>query len=530
MQVQSARSLSSRLPGGLVAKMVTPLVILLVALVGAGGFTLVLISTLERTGEQQSAATSYLLQLENAAVALKAIANDERGYLIGGDEKYVTEVKERRVVADKAIAQAGALAPSDGATAGLSTLTNQIGAWHTALDAEFALYPSNRKAAIDAGLGANRDLRKTYEGTLKKLIDDGTAHVVAVSDLATLASRARLIVIALTLVCALLTGAVAVAVARDIRRKTAHLMSDLDALSAGDLRPRETIEGRDELVVVSQRLGGVVTTLRGTIGALGECSRDLGTQSTQLVGISGTIADSASGAAREADGVSSSAIDAGRNVETVAAGAEEMTASIRQIADNAQEARRVAVEAVDVAQSTAASVARLGASSAEIGEVVKVITSIAEQTNLLALNATIEAARAGEAGKGFAVVASEVKDLAQETSKATEVITRQIDSIQADTVTATEAMTQISTVIGRINDYQGIVAAAVDEQAATTEEMAQSVQRAAQSTGRISGSIAAVSAAANRTSDIAEQTRHAAGQLDAMSGRLDAEVARFRLA
>ena len=486
--------------------MVTPLVILLVALVGAGGFTLVLISTLERTGEQQSAATSYLLQLENAAVALKAIANDERGYLIGGDEKYVTEVKERRVVADKAIAQAGALAPSDGATAGLSTLTNQIGAWHTALDAEFALYPSNRKAAIDAGLGANRDLRKTYEGTLKKLIDDGTAHVVAVSDLATLASRARLIVIALTLVCALLTGAVAVAVARDIRRKTAHLMSDLDALSAGDLRPRETIEGRDELVVVSQRLGGVVTTLRGT------------------------IADSASGAAREADGVSSSAIDAGRNVETVAAGAEEMTASIRQIADNAQEARRVAVEAVDVAQSTAASVARLGASSAEIGEVVKVITSIAEQTNLLALNATIEAARAGEAGKGFAVVASEVKDLAQETSKATEVITRQIDSIQADTVTATEAMTQISTVIGRINDYQGIVAAAVDEQSATTVEMAQSVQRAAQSTGRISGSIAAVSAAANRTSDIAEQTRHAAGQLDAMSGRLDAEVARFRLA
>ena len=98
------------------------------------------------------------------------------------------------------------------------------------------------------------------------------------------------------------------------------------------------------------------------------------------------------------------------------------------------------------------------------------------------------------------------------------------------TVTATEAMTQITTVIGRINDYQGIVAAAVDEQAATTEEMAQSVQRAAQSTGRISGSIAAVSAAANRTSDIAEQTRHAAGQLDAMSGRLDAEVARFRLA
>ncbi len=78
-------------------------------------------------------------------------------------------------------------------------------------------------------------------------------------------------------------------------------------------------------------------------------------------------------------------------------------------------------------------VSKLGASSREIGDVVKVITSIAEQTNLLALNATIEAARAGEAGKGFAVVAGEVKDLAQATAKATEDISRRIETIQGDT-------------------------------------------------------------------------------------------------
>jgi methyl-accepting chemotaxis protein len=127
----------------------------------------------------------------------------------------------------------------------------------------------------------------------------------------------------------------------------------------------------------------------------------------------------------------------------------------------------------------------LGESSAEVGEVVRVITSIAQQTNLLALNATIEAARAGESGKVLAVVANEVKELAKATAKATDDISRKIGAIQNDTHSAVEAINEITTIISQINDIQNTIASAVEEQTATTNEIALNVAEAAKGSAEI---------------------------------------------
>ena len=227
--------------------------------------------------------------------------------------------------------------------------------------------------------------------------------------------------------------------------------------------------------------------------------------------------------------VSQASKEVNQNLQSVSSGADEMTVTIQSIATNAQEAATAASNAVQTAQSANATVGKLGESSAEIGEVIKVITSIAQQTNLLALNATIEAARAGEAGKGFAVVANEVKELAKQTAKATEDISRKITAIQTDTKGAVEAIVSITGVIKQVNDISGSIATAVEEQSATTNEMTRNVADAAKGSGEITNSVAGVADAARGTWNSAQESQKAAHELAGMAVQLQNLVAQFKI-
>ncbi|MDH3913061.1 MAG: methyl-accepting chemotaxis protein, partial [Rhodospirillales bacterium] len=172
---------------------------------------------------------------------------------------------------------------------------------------------------------------------------------------------------------------------------------------------------------------------------------------------------------QQAGTVSSASQQASSNMQSVAAAAVQMAKSVEEIGREVAKSATIAGRAVREADTTNVTIEGLAQAAQKIGEVVNLISDIAEQTNLLALNATIEAARAGEAGKGFAVVASEVKSLATQTAKATDDISSQVSSIQAATGGAVEAIKDISDTIGEINEISGVVSSAVEEQGASTQ-------------------------------------------------------------
>jgi methyl-accepting chemotaxis protein len=341
-------------------------------------------------------------------------------------------------------------------------------------------------------------------------------------------STRRLLVIVLIagLVLAVTVG---LWVARMITRPLREVATALDAVAAGDLTRQVTVSSRDEVGLMAAAVNRAAGSMRSAMQTIDTSAGTLGSAAANLTGVSAEIAANAADASSQAGIISAAADEVSRNVQTVAASSEQMSASIREISQNANEAVKVASQAVEVAESTNATVTKLGDSSAEIGNVVKVITSIAEQTNLLALNATIEAARAGEAGKGFAVVANEVKDLAQETARATEDISRRVAAIQGDTAGAVEAIGEIGRIIGQINDYQLTIAAATEQQSATTEEMTRNVTEAATGSTEIASNISGVASATEATRAGVTHAQRAAEELGRTSGELQTIVSRFRM-
>ncbi len=250
--------------------------------------------------------------------------------------------------------------------------------------------------------------------------------------------------------------------------------------------------------------------------------------SEELTSVSQQMSTNAEQTTTQANVVSSAAEQVSQNAHTVSSGVESITASIREISESANEAARVASESVRVASAANDRITKLGQSSSEIGEVIKVITSIAEQTNMLALNATIEAARAGEAGKGFAVVANEVKELAHETGRATEDIRQKIDAIQEDTGEAVDAIGKISTIINKISDFQNTIASAVEQQTSTTCEISRNVSEAAIGSSEIAQNITQVVSAAESTAEGAGNMQMSAQELARMAADLRCLVEQYR--
>lgn len=330
------------------------------------------------------------------------------------------------------------------------------------------------------------------------------------------------------------------------------------------IRVKETVESfaKGDLT----KRSNVRVTFFGTVllDEVSELSKSVDEMAGQMSGVIGRIADSSGQLASASEQLSASAtqISAGADKQSgqtvqVAAAMEEMNATVIEVAKNSQQvsesarsAQNIAVKGGDVvtqaikamkevAQSTsitADTIKKLGRSSEEIGTIVSVIDDIADQTNLLALNAAIEAARAGEQGRGFAVVADEVRKLAERTTKATKEISEMISTIQTETGKAVIAMAEgtgkvengvklaneagdalmrIVSGVENVTDMISHIATSAEEQSSTTDEITQNMD-----------SIAEV--AKSNVAAITEVSR-ATGEMARLASELKDLVSRFRV-
>ena len=459
--------------------------------------------------------------------------NGTRTFLLTGQDDALKHRQEGTEQAKENAAKLGPLLQTERGKAIFARLLDASRELERIQDSSIELRRAgNTKAAVDLMFDAHaKQLREEIDGIVDEL-EKLTAKLEDTAQAEHERVEARTISLILILAAAafLMGVGMAVLIIRSVTGAVSRMVKMIQKIAANDLTVEDMeITSNDEIGKAGLALNKMKNNLHEVIQSIAGTSMHVASASEELSSTSQQITANSEETSAQAKVVSDSTQQVSQNLQTVATGAEEMGASIKEIAKNATEAAKVATSAVKVAETTTATVSKLGDSSAEIGQVIKVITSIAQQTNLLALNATIEAARAGEAGKGFAVVANEVKELAKETAKATEDISRKIEAIQTDTKAAVDAIATISDVINQINGISSTIATAVEEQNATTNEMARNVSEAAHGSGEITSNIAGVAQAAESTSRGANDTQKAAQQLVETSAELRRLVEQFKI-
>ncbi|KPY44688.1 Methyl-accepting chemotaxis protein, partial [Pseudomonas savastanoi pv. retacarpa] len=316
-------------------------------------------------------------------------------------------------------------------------------------------------------------------------------------------AQARTTQITCTLLAIILGMIAAVIITRQITRPLQETLAVVDRIASGDLTQTLAVTRRDELGVLQQGIQRMGSTLRELIGGIRDSVVQIASAAEELSAVTEQTSAGVNSQKVETDQVATAMHEMSATVAEVARNAEQASQAASNADREARDGDKVVGEAIVQIERLANEVGRsadamnqLEQESDKIGKVMDVIKAVAEQTNLLALNAAIEAARAGEAGRGFAVVADEVRGLAQRTQQSTVEIetlvaalqsgTRQVSSIMLSsrelTVSSVQLSRQAGTSLGSItqtvSNIQAMnqqIAAAAEEQSAVAEEISRSI-------------------------------------------------------
>lgn len=402
-----------------------------------------------------------------------------------------------------------------------------------------------------AAVSQYRDAQQVSRQALEKMTALGQ-QLLDVSDKLTASqnakrdadSRQAQLMLSLATVLALFFGVLAAwTITRQITLPLKQTLAAVDRVAAGDLTHNLDIERRDELGQLQSGIQRMTLSLRDLIGGISDSVTQIASAAEELSAVTEQTSAGVNSQKVETDQVATAMHQMAATVQEVARNAEEASEATVAADQQAREGDKVVNEAIaqierlanEVGNSTVA-MGELKRESDKIGSVLDVIKSVAQQTNLLALNAAIEAARAGEAGRGFAVVADEVRSLAQRTQKSTEEIedliaglqngtqhvATMMDSSRELTTSSVEltrraggSLASITRTVSAIQAMNQQIAAAAEQQSATAEEINRSVLN--------------VRDVSEQTSAASEETAASSVELARLGTHLQGLVGRFRV-
>ncbi|OLY76624.1 chemotaxis protein [Pseudomonas sp. ATCC PTA-122608] len=426
------------------------------------------------------------------------------------------------------------------------------------LHAVFGASQQTALSSLETALGAYRSAVQNYKAANANIVSARAEMTIQGTDIVTISDKlydiqlqrrdaesaqARSLQLISTLLALLVGIVAAVIITRQITRPLRETLAVVERIASGDLSHNIQVTRRDELGVLQQGIQRMGTTLRELISGIRDGVTQIAAAAEELSAVT----------EQTSAGVNSQKIE----TDQVATAMHEMTATVQEVARNAEQASqaasaadgearagdKVVAEAIAQIERLAAEVARstdamthLQQESNKIGSVMDVIKAVAEQTNLLALNAAIEAARAGEAGRGFAVVADEVRGLAQRTQKSTEEIeglvaglqngTQQVAAVMNNSRSLTDSSVEltrkagvslenITRTVSNIQSMNQQIAAAAEQQSAVAEE--------------ISRSIVNVRDVSEQTAAASDETAKSSVELARLGGQLQQMVSHFRV-